>query len=115
MTASSTNKSMHNVSSSTVNKLSILVLKVFEISFMKNKNSIVEHGSPCFTPMSDSKKPDSFDWYLAHAFTALYILFSVLTSFDDTFSVTNFLNRCCRSILSKHFSKSTKAQNNFSY
>ena len=87
MTASSANKIMHNLSSSTVNKLSILVLRLFEMSFMKNKNSIVEHGSPCFTPMSDSKKPDSFDWYLTHAFTALYILFSVLTSFDDTFSV----------------------------
>ena len=74
MTASSANKSMHNLSSSTVNKLSILVLRLFEMSFMKNKNSIVEHGSPCFTPKSDSKKPDSFDLYLTHAFTALYIL-----------------------------------------
>ena len=61
MTASSANKSMHNLSSSTVNKLSILVLRLFEMSFMKNKNSIAEHGSPCFTPMSDSKKPDALE------------------------------------------------------
>ena len=77
ITASSANKNMHNLSSSSVNKLSILVLKLFEISFMKNKNSKVEHGSPCFTPMSDSKKPDSFDLYLKHAFTALNTLLNV--------------------------------------
>ena len=77
MTASSANKSMHTLSLSTVNKLSILVLRLFEMSFMKNKNSIAEHGSPCFTPMPDSKKPDSFDLYLKHAFTALNTLLNV--------------------------------------
>ena len=82
---------------------------------MKNKNKTVAQGSPCFTPIFDSIKGDNWELYLTFDFTTEYMLLTAEINFELMFSLTNLTNSKLWSILSKHFSKSKKAQYSFRY
>lgn len=74
------------------------------MSLMKSMNINGELGSPCFSPMCESKKPDSVVLYLMQDFTVLYIDLSALTSLELTFSDINLCHKKLLSILSNAFS-----------
>ena len=98
---------------SIVNSPSMFSLMLVRISFTKKRNSNVELWSPCFVYMFDSKNGEYVELYRTHALTVLYILLTALTNLELTFSLISFWKINVLSNLSKHFSKSTKAQYNF--
>ena len=83
----------------------MLLSLLLTMSLMKNKNKIVEQGSPCFTPIFDSIKGDNSELYLTFDFTTEYMLFMAEINFELMFSLINLANSKFLSILSKHFFK----------
>ena len=80
------------------------------ISFTKSIKRIGELGSPCFRPICESKKCENEFLYLIQSLTVAYIDSTAFTNLTLTFSFKSFCHRKVRSTLSKHFSKSKKAQ-----
>ena len=67
------------------------------MSFMKNKNSIVDNGSPCFKPIVTSRKSEHLFSFVnrMHDFTLLYIDLSKFTILQLTPNFTSLPHKMC--------------------